>query len=130
MLGVVALVPSLPFASAYYQPAGALGSPGLRVRSRFDPPASGVLDARLRAKFWGATNIICRPVIKPILNAKYPCENANWTDPINERVNPKDPRILEVVKRGIRALFESTRAFHGLEDRGFIVTNVSGTAHT
>src|SRR5438067_966673 len=81
-----------------------------------DPPATEILDARLRAKFWGATNIICRPVIKSIINSKYRArENIgeeDWTDPINERVDPNDPEILRFAKRGIRALIESTRAFH------------------
>ena len=31
--------------------------------------------------------------------------------------------------KGVKALIESTRAFHGVEDKRFIITNVFGTAH-
>lgn len=100
-----------------------------------DPPATEILDARLRAKFWGATNIICRPIIKSILNSKFKeqrsdgPEEIDYTDPINEVVDPNDPVILSFAKKGIRALIESTKAFHGLKERRFIITNVFGTAH-
>lgn len=36
---------------------------------------------------------------------------------------------IEYAKKGIRALIESTRAFHGLPDKRFVVTNIFGTAH-
>ncbi|KAL8410431.1 hypothetical protein RB596_000204 [Gaeumannomyces avenae] len=100
-----------------------------------DPPATEILDARLRAKFWGATNIICRPIIKSILNSKFKeqrsdnPEEIDWTDPINEIVDPNDPIILNYAKKGIRALIKSTKAFHRLRERRFIITNVFGTAH-
>ncbi|EGU82153.1 hypothetical protein FOXB_07329, partial [Fusarium oxysporum f. sp. conglutinans Fo5176] len=40
-----------------------------------------------------------------------------------------DPQVVELAKKGIKALIESTRAFHGLGDRRPIITNVFGTAH-
>ncbi|EPE10638.1 c6 zinc finger domain containing protein [Ophiostoma piceae UAMH 11346] len=36
---------------------------------------------------------------------------------------------LQLAARGIQALIESTRAFHGLPEKRFIITNVFGTAH-
>jgi hypothetical protein len=40
-----------------------------------------------------------------------------------------DPQVVELAKKGIKALIESTRAFHGLGDKRPIITNVFGTAH-
>ncbi|KAL2014990.1 hypothetical protein VTK56DRAFT_6549 [Thermocarpiscus australiensis] len=45
---------------------------------------------------------------------------------------PKDEtskHVIEYATRGVRALIESTRAFHGLKEKRFIVTNIFGTAH-
>ncbi|EJT68926.1 hypothetical protein GGTG_13516 [Gaeumannomyces tritici R3-111a-1] len=73
--------------------------------------------------------------ILSILNSKFKeqlsdnPEEIDWTDPINEVVDPNDPIILNYAKKGIRALIESTKAFHGLKERRFIITNVFGTAH-
>ncbi|ERS95930.1 hypothetical protein HMPREF1624_07464 [Sporothrix schenckii ATCC 58251] len=43
--------------------------------------------------------------------------------------SPFSPKSMALARRGIQALVESTRAFHGLPDRRFIITNVFGTAH-
>ncbi|GKU11591.1 unnamed protein product, partial [Fusarium langsethiae] len=40
-----------------------------------------------------------------------------------------DPIVVELAKKGIKALIESTRAFHGLGDKRPIITNIFGTAH-
>ncbi|CAK7238532.1 hypothetical protein SEUCBS140593_010783 [Sporothrix eucalyptigena] len=40
------------------------------------------------------------------------------------------PISITLARRGIQALIESTRAFHSLPDRRFIITDVFGTAHT
>ncbi|KAK3933897.1 hypothetical protein QBC46DRAFT_274875, partial [Diplogelasinospora grovesii] len=38
-------------------------------------------------------------------------------------------QVIEYAAKGILALIESTRAFHNVEDKRFIITNVFGTAH-
>ena len=40
-----------------------------------------------------------------------------------------DEVVFENAKKGIDAVIKSTVAFHGLEDKRFIITNVFGTAH-
>ncbi|CAK7238237.1 hypothetical protein SEUCBS140593_010463 [Sporothrix eucalyptigena] len=49
--------------------------------------------------------------------------------PIGVDAGPFSPISIMLARRGIQALIESTRAFHGLPDRRFIITNVFGTAH-
>jgi hypothetical protein len=102
-----------------------------------DPPAGDILSARLRAKHWGAQNITYRPFIRYILD----------TNEINQRTQrPPIPvdvaaeagqtvqeyslaEVINFAQKGIKALIESTRAFHGMGDDRLIITNVFGTAH-
>ena len=51
--------------------------------------------------------------------------------PLPPNMDPSTfPRALNYARRGIRALVESTRAFHGLDPtKRFIVTNHFTTAH-
>lgn len=93
-------------------------------------PADNILDARLRAKYWGAMNIICRPIIKSILSTGYMAkqEGVDMTDPLNGFVDPYDESVLEIAQSGINALVHSTQAFHNLAERRYIVTNIFGTA--
>lgn len=112
-----------------------------------DPPASDILSARLRAKYWGAQVITYRPFIRQILQFSYTLEH-NPTSPnlntmsefregiIAPTIDPSardpgdiDPQVLDLAKKGIKALVESTRAFHGLDERRPIITNIFGTAH-
>lgn len=110
-----------------------------------DPPAGDILSARLRAKYWGAQNITFRPFLRQILHfsaaKSHPAEiappvsefraeiNVPRIDPENTDPANLDPKIFEFAKKGIRALIESTRSFHGLGDKRPIITNVFGTAH-
>jgi len=101
-----------------------------------DPPASDILAARLRAKYWGARVILSRAYIKKILDfnmqrrrqGKPPGTAADF---INEypTKDPSAEQILEGARRGLNAHLQSTRAFHGLKARRFIITNPWGTAH-
>ncbi|KAI6330757.1 hypothetical protein MCOR28_011565 [Pyricularia oryzae] len=93
-------------------------------------PADNILDARLRAKYWGAMNIICRPIIKSILmlDCQGMQEGLDTTDPLNELLDPNDKTVLKIAERGINALIHSTKAFHNLAKRRYIVTNIFGTA--
>ncbi|KAL3587520.1 hypothetical protein FPOAC2_13417 [Fusarium poae] len=113
-----------------------------------DPPADDILAARLRAKYWGAQVITYRPFIQQILQFSHSIKNhassPNFPSVISEfrqditapAMHPKarthgdiDPQVVELAKKGIKALIESTRAFHGLGDKRPIITNVFGTAH-
>ncbi|KJZ79625.1 hypothetical protein HIM_01094 [Hirsutella minnesotensis 3608] len=109
-----------------------------------DPPADDILSARLRGKYWGAQVITYRPFVRMILEFNH-----------SRRIHPSSPnmmefregnvyskvasyakttndipsKVIELAQRGIKALVESTRAFHGLGERRPIITNVFGTAH-
>ncbi|SCV61204.1 uncharacterized protein FFFS_15773 [Fusarium fujikuroi] len=116
--------------------------------SEDDPPADDILAARLRAKYWGAQVITYRPFIRQILQFSHSIKNhassPNFPNVSSEFrqditapvIHPKarthgdiDPQVVELAKKGIKALIESTRAFHGLGDKRPIITNIFGTAH-
>ena len=117
-----------------------------------DPPSRDLLEARLRAKYYGAKVITHRSFILRILSnsaEKSPKMRSRQAkeifneykhgiiDPEIDTTNGSpheepDPKYLELAERGIKALIKSTTAFHGLGDPGqvrLIVTNVWGTAH-
>ena len=113
-----------------------------------DLPANNILDARLRAKFYGARVISYRTYITQILelpvtrspkegevvisdhyksSIAVPQLNANA-----RTLDDLDTRYVTYAKEGIQALIKSTTAFHGLGDPGvvrLIVTNIWGTTH-
>src|SRR5690606_24880869 len=110
--------------------------------SEDDPPANDILSARLRAKYWGAQAITYRPCIKLILDLSFHlrCSEARTTrrmactyeelsPDIVSQVENLGPEVWDYARKGVRALIESTQAFHGLGDRRPIVTNIFGTAH-
>ncbi|PKS07675.1 hypothetical protein jhhlp_006283 [Lomentospora prolificans] len=105
-----------------------------------DPPATDILSARLRAKYWGAQVITYRPCIKQILDRSH--ELRSEPDPsllyapyeelplhIVQKVQEIPTEVWAHARKGIRSLIESTQAFHGLGDKRPIITNVFGTAH-
>ncbi|KAK0614037.1 hypothetical protein B0T14DRAFT_570023 [Immersiella caudata] len=108
-----------------------------------DPPAQDILSARLRAKYWGANVITYRPFIRQILEHNHKTllgpkagEPGDYRDNLAQQgvEDPLSPggitqEVIDNAVRGIRALIESTRAFHGVPDKRFIITNVFGTAH-
>ena len=110
-----------------------------------DPPATDILAARLRAKYWGAQVITFRPFIKQILHfnvqksatdSPVPALGDFRSDLAVPVIGPEvttekdiDARVIEYARKGIFALIQSTRAFHGLGPQRFIITNVFGTAH-
>lgn len=107
------------------------------------PPANDILTARLRAKFYGAQVITYRPYVEQILElsslssvpldrsagAPYAIEMSSFVDGQVFIQTSRFHKHLQYAKRGIRALINSTRAFHGLGGGRLIVTNVWGTAH-
>lgn len=113
-----------------------------------DAPAEDLLSARLRAKYWGAQVITYRPFVRQILHFSHSVKNhpssPNFPtvssefrqDVIAPKIHPNtrshgdiDPSVVELASKGIKALIESTRAFHRLGDKRPIITNVFGTAH-
>lgn len=110
-----------------------------------DPPATDLLSARLRAKYWGARVITFRPFIRQILHFNENRTAVNSPAPISgdfrseitvpviapeaTTENDIDPKVIENAQKGVDALIQSTKAFHGLGPQRFIITNVFGTAH-
>ncbi|KAJ2977736.1 hypothetical protein NUW58_g7718 [Xylaria curta] len=95
------------------------------------PLPTDILAARLRAKYWGSQVILYRPFLRSILNKETQSQQT-YQDELNEKnMGDHDSRTLQNARLGIRALIESTRAFHGIDTNKhrIIVTNVFGTAH-
>lgn len=111
-----------------------------------DPPATDILNARLRAKYYGAKVITYRPALLKILEhshslkPKPPKGTSGKSDettpekyqeefrpgvevlpPMHHgatRMEEIDPRIHQYAGDCIRALIKSTTAFHGMGDPG------------
>lgn len=83
--------------------------------------ATDILSARLRAKFYGARVMSCRPFVLKILESTA-----------DTKVEDIDQKTLQYARDGIRAVVHSTRAFYGVGNPAMeipIITNVWGTAH-
>lgn len=99
------------------------------VWSPTDEPATDILSARLRAKYYGTEVITYRPFLKMIMNR--PSQVAKLSGDASAAADPPNisPKILHYAKLCLRAMENSTRAFHGMKGGRLIVTNVWGTAH-
>jgi hypothetical protein len=113
--------------------------------SHNDPPAGDILSARLRAKYWGARVITYRPFVRQILQFNFarahpgglPMPPSGLRADISVPSIGPDAQSIEDIPqdvinhamKGVHALIESTRAFHGLKEKRYIVTNIFGTAH-
>ncbi|KFZ17341.1 hypothetical protein V501_01777 [Pseudogymnoascus sp. VKM F-4519 (FW-2642)] len=84
-----------------------------------DPPATNILEARLRAKMYGAQVITCRPFLRMVLNSQY---EGTGDVAISEP-------IMEYARKCIRAMFYSVQAFWGIKGGRLVVANVWGTSH-
>jgi hypothetical protein len=112
-----------------------------------DPPASGILDARLRGKYYGAKYVFNRPFLDYALhimphvvrNNKSSIEDIAKDAYGNSRDKAYihifkaiqqmgDSAIWQAAKRCIDAAMQSTVAFDGIDGR-LIVTNIHGTSH-
>ncbi|ESZ96001.1 hypothetical protein SBOR_3621 [Sclerotinia borealis F-4128] len=110
-----------------------------------DPPATDILTARMRAKYYGAQVITYRNFILKILDHSHAVSSSNMVerdlDDLRNGVEVPsinkcaasgaeiDQQALNYAKKGIQALVNSTRAFHGLGEGRLLVTNPWGTAH-
>ena len=82
-----------------------------------DPPATDILDARLRGKYYGAQNITYRHFLRAVLDSG---DQANFP-----------PKLVEYARRCVYAMKHSCEAFTRCTKPGerLIVTNSWGTAH-
>src|SRR5450432_4141243 len=87
------------------------------VWSDSDPPANDILAARLRAKYYGTENITYRPFLKMVMNRPSWLARGCREDrpPSSIPLEDISPKIMNYSKLCIRALENSTRAFHGME---------------
>ncbi|KFZ15957.1 hypothetical protein V501_02491 [Pseudogymnoascus sp. VKM F-4519 (FW-2642)] len=84
-----------------------------------DPPSSDILEARLRAKMYGAEVITTRHFLRMVLNSQYDGGK-------NIAISPP---IMEFARQCIRAMFHSAQAFWGIKGGRLVVTNAWGTSH-
>lgn len=84
-----------------------------------DPPSSDILEARLRAKMYGAEVITTRHFLRMVLNSPYD----------GGKDMAISPQIMEFARQCIRAMFHSARAFWGVPQTRLVVTNAWGTSH-
>ncbi len=121
--------------------------PGLRWDD-VDPPATNILDARLRAKYWGAKYVANRPFLDYALHIMGLAAEDHPIEQIAKDSNGRsrekaeihlfkaiksmgETQIWEASRRCIDAAMQSTIAFDGIEgpNNRLIVTNIHGTAH-
>ena len=110
-----------------------------------DRPAADILEARLRAKYWGARYVINRPFLDYALHIMPHARDGRSIESVATDVhgNPRDKaeihlfkaielmgeeEVWQASKRCIEAAMQSTIALDGVPDR-LIVTNIHGTAH-
>ncbi|KAK3709023.1 hypothetical protein LTR37_011187 [Vermiconidia calcicola] len=110
-----------------------------------DPPSTDILEARLRAKYWGARYIINRPFLDYALHIMPHAKDGLSIESVAKDCNgnPRDKaevhlfkaietmgesEIWEASKRCIDAAMQSTVSLDGVPER-LIVTNIHGTAH-
>ncbi|KAK3643851.1 hypothetical protein LTR56_009946 [Elasticomyces elasticus] len=109
------------------------------------PPPSDILNARLRAKYWGARYVVNRPFLDYALHVMPHVKNGKTVREVAKDAN-NDPRdeadiqlfeaiagmtnldIWNACERCIAAALKSTVAFDGVPSR-LVVTNIHGTAH-
>lgn len=110
-----------------------------------DPLPTGILSARLRAKYWGARYIVNRPFLDYALHIMPQVKNGRSVREaaLDVHRNPRDEAEIHLFKaiehmgeavvwaacrRCLDAAMQSTVALDGVPDR-LIVTNIHGTAH-
>lgn len=95
-----------------------------------DEPARSILLARLRAKYYGARNIIFRPFLHRVITSKLP-ENMGPPEMDHQQRLENETKTFANALQCIEAVKRSTVAFDnvdGMPER-LVVTNIFGTAH-
>lgn len=120
--------------------------PGMNWDKEHGEPAKDILEARLRAKYYGAKVITYRHFLLKFLNQSSTQSEIDETtqerfiseikvpdvDNNATRLQDLDAKAVLWAECGIQALLHSTKAFYGMGEPGterLIVTNVWGTAH-
>jgi len=109
-----------------------------------EPPATDILSARLRAKYYGAHYVCTRPYLDFVLHVKDKVRYGERLEDVcvDARGDPRpnelalfraialmdEDDVTAAVGRCIRAAVHSTTALDGVEGK-LIVTNPMGTAH-
>lgn len=110
-----------------------------------DEPATDILNARLRAKYWGARYVINRPFLDYALHIMPHIKAGMAVEEVAKDVHGhfrdkaeihlfkaiqlmSEKEIWEAVKRCIDAAMQSTVALDNVPER-LIMTNIHGTAH-
>jgi hypothetical protein len=124
----------VPTATIITEMEGMLNLSFLSTEFKFefsDPPAGDILSARIRAKYWGARVITYRFHIRRILELNFQSmsNQSQMAASGFSSDNAITPEMIGYAVKGVGALIESTRAFHGLKEKRFVVTNIFGTAH-
>ncbi|KAF2763949.1 hypothetical protein EJ03DRAFT_283087 [Teratosphaeria nubilosa] len=121
------------------------GLPDKMLWNDGDDPPRDILNARLRAKYWGARYVVNRPFLDYALHILPHTEDNKAVADVAKDVhgNPRDKAeihmfeaiegmghsaIWQAAKRCIDAAMYSTVALDGVPDR-LIMTNIHGTAH-
>ncbi|CAK7238529.1 hypothetical protein SEUCBS140593_010780 [Sporothrix eucalyptigena] len=114
----------------------ASSNPAFRNSSLFDRNlrATDILAARLRVTYWGAELLVYRHYIQQILtfNHANTAEGASKDGglvALAKEAEVVNKFTLEMAKRGIHALVQSTSAFHDLPNERFVITNMYSIAH-
>jgi hypothetical protein len=120
------------------------GNPDSKVTSSL---RNVFLTARVRERYWRAQVITYRPFVSMILEFNYlkkhsgratiPTQSPFRDGIAHPTITPStqtfmdlDPRLVDMARKGLTALIESTRVFHHLNERRPILTSVFCTAHT
>ncbi|KIH93327.1 hypothetical protein SPBR_04483 [Sporothrix brasiliensis 5110] len=114
----------------------AASNPAFRNSSLFDRylRATDVLAAHLRVTYWGAELLVYRRYIQQILAFNHTKTVGGASEDEGLVALAKEADVvnkftLEMARRGLHALVQSTSAFHDLPDERFVVTNMYSTAH-
>ena len=98
----------------------------------YDPPASEINAARMRAKYYGARYIIHRPFLHHALHKSLPpvdVMDAAIDSAVKQaQATSMNQNLINLCRACIEAAKASTIAFDGIRGR-LIVTNIFGTAH-
>lgn len=106
--------------------------PPLMQWNDYDPPASEINAARMRAKYYGARYIIHRPFLHHALHKNFPpvdvMDEAIDSAVKQAQASSMNQNLVNLCRACIEAAKASTIAFDGIRGR-LIVTNIFGTAH-
>lgn len=84
----------------------------------YGPPPEGIHAARIYARFWDSNAEVHRSSILAVLTLSNRAKESGLLEQIN-------PELLRHAKKGIKAIFHSTAAFHNLTGKMLITTDLA-----